>query len=71
MEWTPSIDPDMGLSELMMNVKKKGNVNTGLFGYNLSPDKEKSIEEASTAFMTGLLSASDYLEEMDINMKLK
>ncbi|MCO1603375.1 ABC transporter substrate-binding protein [Desulfosporosinus nitroreducens] len=71
MGWTPSLDSDLGISKLMMNVKQKGNINTGLFGYHLSPDKEKSIEEASTAFITGLLSVSDYLEEMDINMNLK
>jgi len=71
MKWTPSKAPDLGTSSLMINVKQKGHVNTGLFEENISPDKEKSIEEASTAFMTGLLSVSDYLQEMDISMKLK
>jgi len=54
-----------------MNVKQKAKVNTGLFEHNLSTDKEKSIEEASTAFITDLLSVSDYLKEMDISIKLK
>ena len=71
MGWTPSIVPDLGISELMMHVKQEGNVNTGLFEDHLSPDQRKSIDEASTAFMTGLLSVSDYLKEMDISMKLK
>lgn len=71
MQWTPSIAPDLGISKLMMHVKQEGNVNTGLFEDHISPEKKKSIEEASTAFMTGLLSVSDYLKEMDISMKLK
>ncbi|MDR3541059.1 MAG: extracellular solute-binding protein [Desulfosporosinus sp.] len=71
MGWTPSTVPDPGISDLMMHVRQEGNVNTGLFEENISSDKKKSIEEASTAFMTGLLSVSDYLEEMDISIKLK
>jgi len=71
MKWTPRIVPNLGISELMMNVKQEGNVNTGLFDNNISTDKKRSIEEASTAFMTGLLSVSDYLKEMDVSMKLK
>ncbi|HBV87208.1 MAG TPA: hypothetical protein DEF42_11305 [Desulfosporosinus sp.] len=71
MGWTRSIDPNLEASELMLNVKQKGNVNTGLFGYNISPAKEKSIAEASTAFMTGLLSVNDFLEEMNISIKMK
>lgn len=68
MAWTPSIGPDLGISELMINVRQEGNVNTGLCEENISPDKKNSIGEASTAFMTGLLSVSDYLKEMDISM---
>jgi len=71
MQWTPSIAPQLGISKLMMHMKQEGNVNTGLFEDHISPDKRKSIEEASTAFMTGLLSVSDYLKEMDISRKLK
>ena len=71
MAWTSNIVSDLEISEIIMNVKQEGNVNTGLFGYNISPDKNKSIKEASTAFMTGLFSVSDYLVEMDMNMKLK
>ncbi len=69
MEWTTSIVPDLGISELMINVRQEGNVNTGLYEETISPDKKNSIGEASTAFMTGLLSVSDYLKEMDISMK--
>lgn len=71
MEWTPSIAPDLGISNLMMHVKQEGNVNTGLSEDHISPDKRKSIEAASTALMTGFLSVSDYLKEMDISMKSK
>jgi len=71
MKWTPSIVTDPGIHELMLNVKQKGHVNTGLFENNLSPEKKKSIEEANTAFMSGLLSVSDYLKEMNMSMKLK
>ena len=52
-------------------MQKEDKVNTGLFEENISLNKEKSIEEASTAFMTGLLSVEDYLKEMDVAMKLK
>jgi len=71
LKWTSSIVPDLGISELMRHVKQVGNVNTGLFEDHISLDKRKSIEEASTAFMTGLLSVSDYLKEMDISIKIK
>lgn len=71
MQWRKSIIPNLAISELMMNVQHEGNVNTGLFGYNITPVKEKSIQEASTAFMAGLLSVNDYLEEMDFIMKSK
>ncbi len=71
LKWTPSIALDLGISELRKNVKQEGHVNTGLFEGNIAPNKEKSIEEASAAFMTGLLAVSDYLKEMDISMKSK
>ncbi|HBP65749.1 MAG TPA: hypothetical protein DD730_16190 [Desulfosporosinus sp.] len=71
MAWTTSLAPDLGISEFMRHVKQEGTVNTGLFKDHRSPEQRKSIEEASTAFMTGLLSVSDYLKEMDISTKLK
>ena len=71
MEWETNIVSNIGVSELMTNVQKEDKVNTGLFEENISLNKEKSIEEASTAFMTGLLSVEDYLKEMDVAMKLK
>jgi len=70
MKWTPSNLPDLGVKKLIINVKQKDHVNTGLCEYNISPVKEKSIQEASTAFIAGLLSISDYLKALDINMKL-
>jgi len=48
-----------------------GLVNRGLFVENISLDKQKSIEEASTAFITGLLAVDSYLEKMDLSIKLK
>jgi raffinose/stachyose/melibiose transport system substrate-binding protein len=71
MEWKTKIVSNIGVSNLMTNVQKEDKVNTGLFEENISLNKEKSIEEASTAFMTGLLSVGDYLKEMDVAMKLK
>lgn len=71
MKWETNIFPPLGISELMNNVKQEDTVNTGLFENNISSNKEKSIEEASTAFITDLLSVSDYLKEMDVTMKSK
>ena len=59
------------LGELLMNVKQEGKVNTGLFNNNISAAKEKTIKEASEGFITGILSVSDYLKEMDIAIKSK
>jgi len=71
LAWNRSIAKGPEISELTRILKQKSNVNTGIFEANISPDKEKSIEEASAAFMTGLLSVNDYLEQMDITMKSK
>lgn len=71
MEEKPIIALSDGINELMMNVNQEGKVNTGLFEDNISSEKGKSIKEDSAAFMTGLLSVSDYLKEMDISIKLK
>lgn len=71
MEWKTNIARNLGTIELILAVKQEGKVNTGLFQNNISANKEKSIKEASTAFMTGILPVSDYLKEMDIGMKVK
>jgi len=71
MKWNASEIKYPLISELMSNAKQENTVNPGLFEDNLSSDKEKSIEEASTEFMTGILPVSDYLKELDIVMKLK
>ena len=71
MEWDPSRVSDSRIKELIMNIKQEGKVNTGLFEYNISSNKQKSIKDDSVAFMTGILPVSDYLKEMDISMKLK
>lgn len=71
MQWKESIVQSAMTKELMMNVKKEGKVNTGLFENNISPEKQNSIREDCQAFITGFLSVSDYLKEMDISMKLK
>jgi raffinose/stachyose/melibiose transport system substrate-binding protein len=71
MEWKSNIILKLGISELMTNVKKEGSVNTGFFENSISPEKEKSIKEASTAFITGFLPVNDFLKEMDMSMKLK
>lgn len=71
LKWTPRQTPEQAGPELMLMIRQNGHVNRGLCEYNISADKKKSFEEASAAFMAGLLSANDYLKGMDINMQLK
>ncbi|WP_158309055.1 ABC transporter substrate-binding protein [Desulfosporosinus orientis] len=68
MEWTPPQTPEQTINELMLIIRQKDHVNRGLCEYNISADKKKSIEEASAAFIAGLLSVDDYLKGMDINL---
>lgn len=70
-EWTPPQTTEQTINELMLIIRQKDHVNRGLCEYNISAEKRKSIEEASAAFIAGLLSVDEYLKGMDINMQLK
>lgn len=71
LDWkqAQSIPPE--LLKLMKNAETNNSTASGLFQDNISDSVSKSIAESSSAFITNLMSADDYVKKMDIGWKLK
>lgn len=69
--WKTSNKVNADLQQFVQNLFHNKNVNSSLLNGSINVKTSKAIMEASTAFMTGLLSADSYTKELDKAMDVK